>query len=60
MGKEGGWSIMKRQALQDVVPSTCVLGSGDKIFKWWGVVIVQGEVIMVYDGWKQSSSGGGW
>jgi len=50
VGKEGGWIIMKRQALQNAIQSTCVLGSGGKIVKWWGVLIAQGEAIMMYDG----------
>jgi hypothetical protein len=29
-----------------------MLGSEGKIFKWWGVAIVQAEVITMYDGWN--------
>jgi hypothetical protein len=53
VGKKGGWIIMKRQAPQDAIQSICVLGSGGKIFKWWGLASTQGEVIMMYDGWKR-------
>jgi hypothetical protein len=53
VGKERGCIIMKRQAPQDAVQSTCVFGSGGKILEWWGVATTQGEVIMMYDGWKR-------
>jgi hypothetical protein len=34
--KEGGWSIMKKQAFQEVVQSTYILEINGKILKWWG------------------------
>jgi len=43
VGKEGGWIIMKKQALQDAIQSTCVLGSGGKNLKWWGVRLLKGR-----------------
>ncbi len=48
VGKEGGQSIMKKQAPQDVVQSTQVLGIGGKILKG-EVATAQGEMLTMYD-----------
>jgi len=58
VGKEGGWIIMKKQAPQNAIQSTCVLRSGGKNFKWWGVAIVQGEVLMMHDSWRRMGGSG--
>jgi hypothetical protein len=36
MREEGGWSIMKKQASQEVVQSTYILEINGKILKQWG------------------------
>jgi len=43
VGKEGGHIIMKKQAPQDVVQSTYVLGIGAKILKWWRWWLLKGR-----------------
>jgi hypothetical protein len=53
VGKEGGWIIMKKQAPQDAVQSTCVLGSGGQEPQVVGGATVQGEVLTMHDGWRQ-------
>jgi len=44
VGKEGGWIIMKKQAPQDAVQSTYILGIEGKIPKWWGGGCSRGDV----------------
>jgi len=45
--KEGGYNIMKEQASQELVKSTFVLKNGNKIIKWW-VVVIQMEAFHEY------------
>ncbi len=56
VGNDGGWIIMKKQAPQDIVQSTYVMGIGGKICKWWRWQLLKGRhslCMMVGGKWRR-------